>query len=111
MIGDLTPKKLYQGYLSNVITTVYTVPANTRTQVVDIHVVNQNTTTDRKINIYTHGIATGNQINRNTPVTKDIGVCIADNKIILNAGEVIAFSQDAGTDVLVTIYGIEEVIA
>lgn len=110
MVGDVTPKKLFQGSLSSTVTAVYTVPASIRTQIVDIHIVNQNTTTDRKVSIYAHGTASGNQINRNTPIQKDVGICVADNKIILTSGEVLAMSQDIGTDVVVTVYGYEEVI-
>ncbi|GEM_PF-3170051 len=109
-IGDVIPKKLFQGYLSTTITALYTAPPNIMTQIVDIHIVNQNSTTDRKISIYAHGTASGNQINRNITVLKDVGICVADNKIILNSGEVLAMTQDIGTDVLVTIYGCEEVV-
>ena len=110
-IGDVTPKKLYQGALSATVTAKYTVPANTRTQIIEIWIDNQNTTTDRKVNIYAHGTASTNRLNHNIPVTKDTGITISDNKIVLAAGEVLAMSQNTGTDVVVTIYGIEEVIA
>ena len=110
-IGDVTPKKLYQGALSAAITAKYTCPVGCRSQIVDILVVNQNTTTDRKLNIYAHGTSTTNQTNRNVIIAKDTGIGIVDNKIILSANEVLAMSQDVGTDLIVTIYGIEEVIA
>ncbi|MGH4123796.1 MAG: hypothetical protein ACREV6_12795 [Clostridium sp.] len=110
-IGDATPKKLYQGALSATVTAKYTTPANIRTQIVEIWADNQNTTTDRKINMYAHGLASANRLSHNIPITKDTGVSISDNKIILNAGEVFAMSQDIGNDCVVTIYGIEEVIA
>jgi hypothetical protein len=110
-IGDTTPKKLYQGALSTTVTALYTVPANTKTQIVEIWVDNQNTTTDRKVNIYAHGTTSTNRLSHNIPVTKDTGITISDNKIVLSSTEIFAMSQDTGTDVIVTIYGIEEVIA
>lgn len=109
-IGDVTPKKFFQGPLSSAVTAVYTVSAGYRAHIVDVLVVNQNTTTDRKFNIYAHGITAGNQIHRNVPVVKDSSGGMIDNKIILNAGEVLAMSQDTGTDLIVTIYGYEEAI-
>lgn len=111
MVGDVIPKKLFQGPLSAAPTAVYTVPASYRAHIVDVLVVNQNTTTDRKFNMYAHGTAAGNQIHRNVPVTKDSSGGMIDNKIILTAGEVFAMSQDVGTDLVVTIYGYEEAIA
>jgi len=111
VIGDVIPKKLFQGPLSSAVTAVYTVPVGYRAHIVDVLVVNQNTTTDRKFNIYAHGTASGNQIHRNVPVTKDLSAGMVDNKIILTAGEVLGMSQDLGTDLIVTIYGYEEAVA
>lgn len=110
-IGDVTPKKLFQGPLSSAVTAVYTVPAGCRAHIVDVLVVNHNVTTDRKFNMYAHGTAAGNQIHRNVLAVKNSSAGMVDNKIILAAGEALAMSQDAGTDLIVTIYGYEEVIA
>ncbi|MGH4125090.1 MAG: hypothetical protein ACREV6_19415 [Clostridium sp.] len=110
-IGDATPKKLFQGALSAMVAVLYTVPTGSRTQIVEIWSDNQNATTDRKINIYAHGTTNTNRLSHNIPITKDTGISISDNKIVLGAGEVFAMSQDVGTDVIITIYGIEEVVA
>lgn len=110
-IGDVTPKKFFQGPLSSAVTAVYSVPVGYRAHIVDVLVVNQNATTDRKFNMYAHGTAAGNQIHRNVPVTKDSSAGMLENKIILTAGEVLAMSQDIGADLIVTIYGYEEVVA
>lgn len=110
-IGAVTLKKLFQGPLSTMPTAVYTVPVGYQAHIVDVLVVNQNATTDRKFNIFAHGTAAGNQIHRNVPVTKDSSGGMIDNKIILNDGEVLAMSQDTGTDLIATIYGYEEAIA
>lgn len=109
-IGDRIAKKLFQGAISTVVTARYTTPANTRTQIVEIWVDNQNTTTDRKVNLFAHGTTATNRLSHNIPVLKDTGINIAENKIVLTAGEVLALSQDVGTDVVVTIYGIEEAL-
>lgn len=109
-IGDVMPKKLFQGPLSTAVTAVYTVPVGYRAHIADVLVVNQNTTTDRRFNIYAHGTASGNQIHRNVSVIKDSSAGMLENKIILTAGEVLAMSQDTGTDLIVTIYGYEEAI-
>jgi hypothetical protein len=110
-IGDVTLKKLFQGALSATVTAIYTPVVTKQAQVVEIWADNQNITTDRKIDIYAGGTANINRLSHNILITKDTGINISDNKIILNAGEVFAMSQDVGTDVIVTIYGIEEVIA
>lgn len=110
-IGDVTAKKLYQGALSTTATALYTVPTNTKTQIVEIWVDNQNINTTRKLSLYAHGVANTNRLSHNIPIAADTGITISDNKIILSAGEAFAMSQDVGTDVVVTIYGVEEVIA
>lgn len=110
-IGDVLPKKLFQGALSTVVTALYTVPVNYRAQIIEIWADNQSTTTDRLIDIHAHGTATTNRLNHKIPVTKDTGITISDNKIVLAVGEVLAMKQDTGTDVIVTIYGYEEQIS
>ena len=76
-------------------------PLNTRTQVVEIWVDNQNVTTDRLLNLYTHGITNINRLSHNITVPSDSGINISDNKIVLISGEVIASSQDVGTNLVV----------
>ncbi|UZQ49872.1 hypothetical protein [Clostridium kluyveri] len=110
-IGDVTSKRLFQGYLSPIVTALYTAPANTNTQIVEIWADNQNVTTDRNVNLYSPGVSIANRLVHNIPVKADTGISISDNKITLNSGEVFAMSQDIGNDVLVTMYGIEEVVA
>ncbi len=106
--GDVSLKRLFQGALSTVVTTRYTVPVGKQATIVEIWVDNQNTTTDRMINIFAHGTAATNRLCHNIPITKDSGIVISDNKIFLDAGQVLALSQNIGTDVVVTIYGVEE---
>jgi len=109
-LGDRTPKKLYQGALSTTATAIYTTPANTRTQITEIWIANTNTTTIRNVTLYAHGLATANILIPLTPIALS-GLQMLDNtKIVLLATETIGFKQDIGTDVIVTIYGIEEAL-
>ena len=110
-IGDVTPKKLFQGPLSAAVTPKYTCPANNRAQVLEIYLDNQNTTTVRYVSIYAHGTAAGHRLINRIKLKANQSICVSDAKIILNAGEVLAMVQDVGTDVIATGYGYEEVIA
>ena len=110
-IGDVTPKKLFQSALSTSVTGKYTCPANNRAQVVEIYLDNQNTTTVRYVSIYAHGTAAGNRLVNKIKLKAATTKGIADAKIVLAAGEVLAMVQDVGADVIATGYGYEEVIA
>lgn len=110
-IGDVSPKRLFQGALSTVVTALYTAPSNMRTQIVEIWVDNQNTTTQRLVDIHAHGTALTNRLAHKIPVTADFYQCVSDNHIVLGANEPIAMKQDTGTDCIVTIYGYEEVVS
>ncbi|PKM75014.1 MAG: hypothetical protein CVU92_03515 [Firmicutes bacterium HGW-Firmicutes-17] len=107
-IGDVIPKKIFQGAISATATAKYTVPTGYRTQVVEIWADNQNTTTSRKLAIFAHGLASTNQLAHNIEIAADQSKIISDNKIILATGETLGFKQDAGADVNVTVYGYEE---
>jgi hypothetical protein len=107
-IGDVTPKKLFQGATSATATAKYTAPTGYRAQIVEIWADNQNTTTARKLAIFAHGLASANQLAHNIEIAADSSEIISDNKIILAAGETLGFKQDAGTDVNITVYGMEE---
>ena len=103
-------KKLVQSALSTSASAKYTSPANTKTQVTEIWLANTNTTTARKVTLYAHGVAAGNTILQDLEITAK-GTVILDNcKIVLEATEVLAAKQDAGTDVILTAYGIQEVV-
>ena len=106
-IGDVTPKKLFQGAISATATAKYTCPASNRAQVCEIWMANTGTT-DRTVTIYAHGIATTNIIACGVPVKAGESQCLVDNKIILAATETLGFKQDVGTDIVATVYGYEE---
>lgn len=109
-IGDVIPKKLFQGAISTTATAKYTCPASYRAQVCEIWLANTGTT-DRSVTIYTHGIVTTNVIACGIVIKAGESKCLADNKIILTAAETLGFKQDVGTDINVTAYGYEEQVS
>lgn len=110
-IGDTKLKKLFQGPLSTAVAAKYTCPAGKQAHVTDIWLDNQNTTTVRNVALYAHGTAATNRLTGKIVLSPGTGFVISDNKIIIEAGEVLALAQDIGTDVVCTIYGYEEDIA
>jgi len=105
-----TAKKLVQSALSNAVTAKYTTPASTTTQVTEIWFANTNTTTARKVKLLAHGLVDPGNVLIPEIMIAAKGVEIIDgSKIALATTEVLAASQDAGTDVIMTAYGVEEV--
>ena len=104
-----TPKKLAQTALSTTVTARYTAPAATVTQITEIWLANTNTTTARTVALYAHGTAANNTLIQAIKIPANGTKGIDGSKIVLAAGEVLAGKQDAGTDVILTAYGIEEV--
>ena len=111
MLGDRTPKKLYQGALSTTATAVYTAPTNVRTQITEIWIANTNTTTTRNVTVFAHGLANANTLIPLTPIAMSGLQMLDSTKIVLVPTDTIGFKQDVGADVIVTIYGIEEALA
>lgn len=109
-IGDVTPKKLFQGATGTTATANYTCPASYRAQVCEIWLANTGTT-DRTVTIYAHGVTTTNIVACGIVIKAGESKCLADNKIILAASETLSFKQDVGTDINVTCYGYEEQVA
>lgn len=109
-IGDVILKKIFQGAISATATAKYTVPASSMAQVCEIWLANTGTT-DRTVTIYAHGIATNNIIACGIVIKAGESQCLADNKIILGAGETLGFKQDVGTDINITAYGYEEQVS
>ena len=110
-VGDVTPKILYQGALSTAVTALYTPAANMRAQVIEIWIDNQNTATQRYIDIHAGGTAVTNRLTHKIPCPADQGTVISDAKIVLAPSVPLAMKQDTGTDCIVTIFGYEEQIA
>lgn len=106
----VTPMRLTQTALSTIVAAVYTTPASRRTQITEIWLANNNTTTARRVTLRAHGTATTNNLLPVLEIAANGTQIIDGAKIVLAAGEVLAALQDAGIDVILTAYGVEEVI-
>jgi hypothetical protein len=102
-----TAKLLAQNSLSATITAQYTVPASTTAQITEIYLANTGTTA-RTINIYANGTYSTNSVVVGLSVNGTASIIIQDTKIVLAATKVLAVKQDTGTDVICTIFGVEE---
>ena len=102
--------RLAQIALSATIAAVYTTPASRRTQITEIWLANTNTTTARRVTLRTHGTVVANTIIPSIEIAANGAQIIDGSKIVLTAGQVLAALQDAGTDVILTAYGVEEVV-
>lgn len=107
---SVTPMRLAQSALSTTMTARYTTPTSRRAQVTEIWLANNNTTTARKVVIAAHGTASTNMIIPEIEIPANGTKVISGSKIVLTAAEVLAAKQDVGTDVILTAYGIEEVV-
>jgi len=104
-----TPKKICQtASMTSSVTTVYTTPANTITQVTELWLTNTSLNADYYIEIYAHGTAGGNML-AHVVIPKSSATIIDEAKIVLAAGEVLATKTDGSTNVNLTVYGVEEV--
>jgi hypothetical protein len=102
--------RLAQTALSATVAAVYTTPANCRAQITEIWLANNNTTTARRVTLRAHGTAATNNILTSLEIAANGTQIIDSAKIILTAGQVLAALQDVGTDVILTAYGVEEVV-
>ena len=106
----MIPMRLAQIALSATIAAVYTTPASRRTQITEIWLANNNTTTARRVTLRAHGTVETNTILPSIEIAANGTQIIDGSKIVLAAGEVFAALQDVGTDVILTAYGVEEVV-
>lgn len=104
----VTAKRLAQSALSATVTSRYTASTGSTAQVTEIYLVNGGTT-DRKVDIHQGGTAMSNRIMRNILVPAEGFVLLQDLKIVVTAGQTLAARQDVGSDITMTLYGIEEV--
>jgi hypothetical protein len=101
-----TAKRLYQGAQSTTTTARYTAPALTTGQITEIYLANTGTT-DRIVTLYQGGTANENML-MPIPVPASGGVLLQDLKIVVVAAQTFAAKQDVGTDITMTLYGVEE---
>jgi hypothetical protein len=102
-----TAKRLYQGAQSTTATTRYTAPASTTGQITEIYLANTGSTA-RTVTLYQGGTANSNMLMQ-IPVPANGGVILEDKKIVVVAAQTFAAKQDVGTDITMTLYGVEEV--
>src|SRR5262245_18664883 len=102
-MADYVPIKIFQGALNSSPTTLYTAPALTRVLVTSVVIANTNTTTSRAVTL--KGGATPSTWLPGVPVAASTTLPFAPHQI-LEAGETVNGSQDAGTDVHVCISGV-----
>lgn len=100
-------KLLAQNALSTTITAQYTAPASTTAQITEVYFANTGTTA-RTINVYANGTYSTNSIIVGLSVGGTASVILQDSKIVLGAAKVLAAKQDTGTDIICTIFGVEE---
>ncbi len=103
-----TAKRLAQTALSTTGATIYTAPAGTTTQITEIYFANTGATTSRTLTLYVNGTATSNTIVAGLVVPGTGTQILSDAKIVIPANTIFAAKQDVGTDVICTIFGIEE---
>ena len=107
---SVTPMRLAQTALSATVAAVYTTPASRRTQITEIWLANTNTTTARRVTLRAHGTAATNNLISSIEIAANGTQIISDSKIVLAAAQVLSAMQDVGTDVILTAYGVEEVV-
>jgi len=100
-------KRLAQSALSTIVTSRYTAPASTTAQVTEIWLANTGLT-DRIVSLYQGGTAVANMIANGINVPSGGSVCLSDCKIVVTASQTLAAKQDVGTDITLTLYGVEE---
>lgn len=100
-------KRLAQSALSSSTVTLYTAPASTTAQVTEVYFANTGTAS-RSLTVFVNGTYSTNTVIVGLAVNGTSSVIVQDIKIVLPAASIIAAKQDAGTDVICTIFGVEE---
>jgi len=100
-------KRLAQTALSTTTAAIYTAPASTTAQITEIYIANTGTT-QRTINFTTGGTFSTNSIIIGLAVGGTASVILQDTKIVVPASAILTSRQDTGTDIIVTVFGIEE---
>lgn len=107
---DITPIRLGQTVMTNAYTTIYTAPADTRTFVKDIDIVN---TTNAAVGIYVSLVSSGNAAANNAifynnplPAYTTLQWCGAQ---ILNGGGTVQVKANVANACTITVSGAESV--
>lgn len=109
-IGDVTQLKLLQKALDQTATnSTFANTANNVTTVTSISIANT-ASIKRTVTLYGYGTATANTVSI-IPLEPKASVILTGLDYVLSNTEAFFFTQDVGTDVIVTVMGIREVIA
>lgn len=100
-------KKLFQGALSATATVRCTANAGKKLTISRIFLVNGGAT-DRKVDLYQGGTTDAYRTVRGVEVPAGGSFASSDLVHVVATGETFAAKQDTGTDITMTIYGIEE---
>lgn len=100
-------KRLAQTALSTTTAAIYTAPASTTAQITEVFICNTGTTA-RTVNFTTGGTFSTNSIIIGLAVSGTASVILEDKKIVVPASAIFGGFQSAGTDIIVTVFGIEE---
>lgn len=106
---SITPRRLCQVVLTTTPATLYTVPASTRTQITEIWLANNSATTRFVTLRAPANLANSNHLPRLEIVANGVQI-VSNSKIVLTVAELLVAFQDTGNDVVLTAYGVEEVI-
>lgn len=107
-----TPKKIGQTALATTNTAIVTGVTAGRTQITNLWLTNTNTTTIRRVKLMAHGTTVTNTLVYEIEIpAKGTKIFTKDELAIVLTGntDILYGSQDVGTDVIATAYGIEEV--
>ena len=109
-LGDIIPKELGQSALTASTATYFTnQSASYRTQLLQIFLSNTGSS-QRVVTLYKNGTGASNQIANSITLPVN-GSAIIDTKLVFIGTQTLSAKQDAGTDVTMTLCGIEEQIA
>lgn len=101
-------RRLAQTALSGTAAAVYTAPASTTAQITEVYFANTGTAS-RTLTLYVNGTATTNTIVVGLAVAGTATQILSESKIVIPPSTIFAAKQDTGTDIICTVFGIEEV--
>lgn len=101
-------KRLAQTALSTTVANRVTVSGSAIAQITQLFLAN-NGSTMRVVTLYHGGLADANRLVNGIEVAAGGSVVIDDLKVVVTSTLALAAKQDAGTDIILTAFGIEEV--
>lgn len=100
-------RRLAQTALSTTTAAIYTCPSSTTAQITEVFIANTGTTA-RTVNFTVNGTFSTNSVIIGLQVGGTASVILEDKKMVITANTIFGGRQDTGTDIIVTVFGIEE---